>query len=190
MSSYILTFDIKSDWHIGNGQEGGAYADALVVKNHLNLPYLPGKSIKGLLRQAFQTAIENKWFGDESTLATLFGCESAGEHSQGALQIGSAQLSEHETDFLLENKTAIKHLFKVLQSTSIDNKTGVAKQGSLRSMEIVVPMQLQAEITLNTELVNFQKWLKDAITLVTEFGAKRHRGLGQVTVTCQKKGDA
>lgn len=190
MHNYILSFDIKSDWHIGNGQEGGAYADALVVKNHLNLPYLPGKSIKGLLRQAFQTAVYNQWFADENILKTLFGYENEGEFSQGTIQVSSAQLSEAESDFFLKNKGAMKHLTRVLQSTAIDKTSGVAQEGSLRSMEVAVPMQLRAEITLTDNMPEFNQWLNDAITLITELGAKRHRGLGQVTVTCCQKGES
>ncbi|WP_298943931.1 RAMP superfamily CRISPR-associated protein [uncultured Psychromonas sp.] len=190
MNKYILIFDIKSDWHVGSGEEGGAYADALALKNHVNLPYLPGKSIKGLLRQAFETAIDNEWFTDRTVISELFGYENEGEHSQGFIQISSAQLSESETDYFLESKGAIKHLFRILQSTAIDKLSGVAKQGALRSIEVVVPMQLRAELTINGDFPDFQQWLEDALTLVTEFGAKRHRGLGAVSVSCQVKGDS
>ncbi|WP_166368715.1 RAMP superfamily CRISPR-associated protein [Psychromonas sp. SA13A] len=190
MNKYILIFDIKSDWHIGSGEEGGAYADALALKNHLQLPYLPGKSIKGLLRQAFDTAINNAWFADSNVLSDLFGYENEGEYSQGCIQISSAQLSESETDYFLENKGAIKHLFRILQSTAIDKKSGVAKKGALRSIEVVVPMKLRAELTVNGDFPEFQQWLEGALTLVTECGAKRHRGLGAVSVSCQVKGDS
>ena len=190
MNKYILEFDIKSDWHIGNGHEGGAYAYALVVKNHLNLPYLPGKSIKGLLRQAFETAVDNQWFGDHALLNKLFGYENEGLFSQGIIKVSSAQLSDAETDFFLEKPSAMKYLYRVLQSTAINKQTGVAVEGSLRSLEVTVPMILQAEISLSEDQAEFQQHLIDAITLITELGAKRHRGLGQVTVTCKIKGES
>jgi len=191
MPSYTLTFDIKSDWHIGSGEEGGAYADALVIKNHLGLPYLPGKSIKGLLRQAFQTAQDNQWFSDtQLDIETLFGRESDALFSQAALQISSAQLSAEESHYFTHNQHAKKHLFRTRHATSIDRLSGVAIEGSLRSMEVAVPMQLQAQLTLHDmqQGQQFERQLSDALTLITEFGGKRHRGLGQVTVSCHLKG--
>ncbi len=43
MSTLYLKFELCSDWHIGNGKEAGAYADAMVLKDAHGLPYLPGK---------------------------------------------------------------------------------------------------------------------------------------------------
>ena len=68
LTHWQLEFSLLGDWHIGNGREGGAYADALVVKDHLGLPIINGKSIKGLLRQAFHDAFTYGW---------LTGCTAA-----------------------------------------------------------------------------------------------------------------
>lgn len=57
MSQFIITLDIQSYWHIGSGEEGGSYADALVLKNAAGLPYVPGKSLKGLYRDGFEKAV-------------------------------------------------------------------------------------------------------------------------------------
>jgi len=199
MNKYQLIFDIQSDWHIGNGKEGGAYADALVLKDNDNLPYLPGKSIKGLLRHAFSIASVNNWFSDNSKdlLNTIFGNENReGAKSQGALQLSSARLSSNEQDFFKENKTASKHLYRVLQYTAIEHKSGVAKESSLRSIEVAVPMLLTAELNLNAnhpalkdnlELKQqFFTALDQVVPLITELGAKRHRGLGKVFVSVRK----
>ncbi|MFS2001854.1 hypothetical protein [Vibrio breoganii] len=34
----ILTVDVISDWHIGSGEEGGAKADSLVLKDGQDYP--------------------------------------------------------------------------------------------------------------------------------------------------------
>ena len=47
---YTITF--LSDWHAGSGLSSGAEADAVVIKDSNNLPYLPGKTIKGLVKDA------------------------------------------------------------------------------------------------------------------------------------------
>lgn len=199
-----LQFTLHSYWHIGSGLEGGAYADALALKNAQQLPYIPGKSIKGLLRDAFERAHKNNWFtelqltiNDEniSWVGLLFGYENtAGTFSQGLLQISNAVLSEQEISFLNEQPQAISQLYKVTYSTAIDEITGVAQNTSLRSMEVCVPMTLTAQVSLNTShsaylenehilQANFLTIISQVTSLVSELGAKRHRGLGNVTVT-------
>ena len=200
MSPFNLTIDIQSDWHIGSGLESGAYADALIVRDHHQLPYLPGKSLKGLLRQAFQTAMDNHWFKetDHLTLARLFGEEKEnGLTAQGLIQVTNAQLSDAETQYLNAHNDAKKFLVRTLQSTRIDSVSGVADDGSLRSIEVAVPMTLNAQVSLNPSMLaddnaieieqHVAQWLTDSITLITELGAKRLRGLGNVTMCCAVK---
>jgi CRISPR/Cas system CSM-associated protein Csm3 (group 7 of RAMP superfamily) len=195
-----LEFIIQSYWHIGTGHEGGAYADALTLKDEQKLPYLPGKSIKGLLRYAFDRSIANHWVpkqlsNDIDMLDLLFGQENTqGNNKQGLLQISSACLTENEVHFLEQNKQAKSMLYKVTYATAIESNTGVAKDGSLRSTEVTIPMTLIANLSLNSKHPSYQKiepqlnenflnWLELALSLITEIGAKRHRGLGKVIVT-------
>lgn len=197
-----LEFNIQSYWHIGTGQEGGAYADALTLKDEQKLPYLPGKSIKGLLRDAFYKAKDNNWFtgqleNNDNLIDLLFGQENPeGTNKQGLLQISSARLSEDEITFLAKNKQAKSMLYKITYATAIEPKTGVAKDTSLRSTEVTIPMTLTASISLNTahpayKIVGnqlndqFSNWLDLALSLITEIGAKRHRGLGKTIVTAK-----
>ncbi|OOF09529.1 MULTISPECIES: RAMP superfamily CRISPR-associated protein [unclassified Salinivibrio] len=198
MDSYRLVFDLHSDWHVGSGKEAGAYADALCLKDSAGLPYLPGKSIKGLLKEAFQLATDNQWFSQD-LVPLLFGREGRdGVSEQGMLQISSGQLSAQESHYLIDNNVA-KYLYRVHQFTAIDKETGTAKPSSLRSMEVAVPMQLVAQVRLNTQHPHyhtqidgqtihqgFTTWLDQAITLITALGGKRHRGLGQVTVSLEE----
>lgn len=198
MHNYLVTFDIKSDWVVGSGKEGGAYADSLCLKNNDGLPYIPGKSLKGLFREAFHSAANNEWF-DREILSLLFGTENdSGLEQQGVIQISSANLSTEESHYI-KSKNAAKHLYRVIQFTAINKTTGTAKKSSLRSMEVTVPMTLTAQIGINTAHPSYQKldqrsqidqhfaqWLTDASTLITEFGGKRHRGLGKVIVSVRE----
>ncbi|MEM1124287.1 MAG: RAMP superfamily CRISPR-associated protein, partial [Bacteroidota bacterium] len=56
----MLKYKIKfiSDWHVGSGLDAGVEVDALVLKDEKNLPYLPGKTIKGLLKDAMEDMAE------------------------------------------------------------------------------------------------------------------------------------
>lgn len=196
---FNMEFNIQSYWHIGSGLEGGAYADALALKDAQLLPYLPGKSIKGFLRDAFAKAEQNNWFtgldlaNNYSLVDLLFGIKNTkGIAKQGILQISSAVLSSQEIQFLSQNPKAKSQLYKVTYATAINDK-GVAKNTSLRSLEVCVPMELTAQVAINTNHVgylenknilheNLHVWLKQVVTFITEIGAKRHRGLGKVII--------
>lgn len=187
-----LQFDIQSYWHIGSGEEGGAYADALALKDNQGLPYLPGRSIKGLLREAMTLACHNGWFGDNSESEThpvikhLFGSEGNDQFTQGKISVGSATFSLEEKQYFANTPTAIKHLYQVQHSTAIDHDSGVAKSTSLRSMEVVIPMTLSVNVMIDGDEMD-SKRIIDILPLITHLGAKRHRGLGQVIVTTQKR---
>lgn len=56
---YTITYRLKfySEWHCGSGLGAGADVDALVIKDAHQLPFVPGKTIKGLLREAVETVL-------------------------------------------------------------------------------------------------------------------------------------
>ncbi|MGR5067556.1 RAMP superfamily CRISPR-associated protein [Vibrio alfacsensis] len=195
MSKLRLQFDIQSFWHVGSGEEGGAYADSLMLKDRNGLPYLPGRAVKGLLRNAFSIAESNRWFQapEEHISLTdyIFGSEGENLEAQGLLTINSASLAQAERDFFLTNHGAAEQLFSVHFSTAI-NERGVAQKGSLRSMEVAVPMTLHCEIDIQTtefkpllETETIKSWIKVICPLISEFGAKRSRGYGHVVVTAE-----
>src|SRR5690625_450439 len=50
-----LQIQIFSYWHTGSGMGKGPELDATVIRDSTGLPYLPGRTIKGLLREALLT---------------------------------------------------------------------------------------------------------------------------------------
>lgn len=71
-----VTFSLLTWWHAGTGRGHGEQADAVVQRTPEGLPYLPGKTVKGLLRAALvlgaslesevhpSSAIDvHRWFG-------------------------------------------------------------------------------------------------------------------------------
>jgi len=88
-------------------------------------------------------------------------------------------------------------LYKVTYATAIDETSGVAKDTSLRSMEVTIPMTLNASLNINsahpsykvfsTELKEqFYEQLNLVLPFISEIGAKRHRGLGKTIVTASQ----
>ena len=52
MSTIKYEIEFFSNWHCGSGLAAGADVDALVIKDNNGLPYVPGRTLKGLLRDA------------------------------------------------------------------------------------------------------------------------------------------
>ncbi|MFA0465419.1 RAMP superfamily CRISPR-associated protein [Vibrio breoganii] len=185
-----LIIDIESDWHVGSGEEAGAYADSLTLKSPSNLPYLPGKSLKGLLKTYLRLAMSNNWLSHDD-FSLLFGTEGQEQSSQGLLQVTNAELSSGEQVYLTSTPGATKCLYRVLQFTAIEHTSQVAKETSLRSMEVAVPMRLVAMISLNTSHPSFDskhqasllKIVGQSAKLISNIGAKKYRGLGKANVT-------
>lgn len=72
----VLKITLHGYWHAGSGRGEGPGADASVVRDGAGLPYLPGRTLKGLLREAVRRAMRlgrvpggapelRRWFGTE-----------------------------------------------------------------------------------------------------------------------------
>ena len=54
MKDLTIKIEFFSPWHCGSGLSAGADADSLVIKDINGLPFIPGKTIKGLIREAVE----------------------------------------------------------------------------------------------------------------------------------------
>lgn len=77
--SQNITFAIQfySPWHCGSGLSAGADVDELVIKDKNGMPFVPGKTIKGLMREAAENYLvytrEEKLM---PLIATTFGTQA------------------------------------------------------------------------------------------------------------------
>lgn len=177
--TFQLRLDIHSYWAAGSGSQAGAYADSLVIK-HNGLPYLPGKQLRGLLKRAFMIAQDAQWINQEQ-LDKLFG--QSGPNTQGIIQVSSAHLCDIEQQYFENNPSHKSLLFHTKDTQAVNHDSGVTKPGSLRTMEVAVPMSLIAEINLSEEFPSFKDLLKDCCQLITSIGSHKNRGHGKVTIT-------
>jgi hypothetical protein len=197
MSTYILHIRLQTYWHAGTGRGLGAAVDAAAYRDADGLPALPGRHIKGLLRDALEQAQAWGWAGhaDGVLLHRLFGQRteglSAGEIPvSGLLRVSDARMPEALCAWLtLDAQRSLRAgLFRVLQSTAVDVKTGSAKDRSLRGIEVVVPLDLQARIEPLPGAVPPSDWaerLREVLPLVTAVGRHRTRGLGRALLTLE-----
>lgn len=179
-----LKLDFHDYWHIGSGEGKGSHLDAVVDLDSQALPYVPGKMLKGLLRDAATRAAAWQWPGhDTQWVERVFGSENTRDKTEpGCIRVSDARLPVNVANYLAQHKTLAAGLYDELFSTAIDEKTGTAKQGSLRGMQVVVPLQLLAEIEFEKGQPDDAKRVKELLPLISAIGANKTRGLGRVTV--------
>ena len=172
--------EILSDWHIGSGLDGGADADAIMLKDEDKLPFIPGKTIKGLLRDSLNEIISVGKINQQK-VNEIFGWEEKDKkgnvirtHS-GKIFFSNAELTEEEKkEIKADNLT--EHLYRNIASTKINAK-GIAEDKSLRVMEVCIPLTLEAYI--ETDIVNADQIIEKAFKWTRYLGMNRNRGLGR-----------
>ncbi len=195
MSELNITVDLKSYWHAGGGRGAGSVYDAIVHRDSDGLPVLPGRHLKGLLRDACARAEAWGWPDFEpGTTAALFGElteQAVGNPPQrGSLRVSDARLPEALAGWLAseQGKGFLPHLFRGLYSTAVEHNSGTAKEHSLRGMEVTVPLTLNAVVTPITGMAAPDAWerrLESVLCLIDSVGAHRSRGLGRAELTLE-----
>jgi hypothetical protein len=159
-ASAYLMLDFNSYWHAGSGRSQGYHLDALTEMEQ-GLPVLPGRQLKGVLRNAIHRAEAWGWLDEihlqngplSSHEELLFGSRSQSESrdatSPGLMQIDTARLPDPDRTWLSQpdQVEVSKVLFEELFSTAI-NELGSAKRYSLRGIEVSIPLSLEAQISL------------------------------------------
>lgn len=181
MSNIKYTIEFYSQWHCGSGLSAGADVDALVVKDKDDMPYVPGKTIKGLVREAVENLMQFTRADKSGLIEQAFG---KGGETTGCAHFGNAELDAKERDAIVKANAA-QFLYNKVTTTAISDE-GTAKDLSLRSIETVVPCTLYGEITgvpeeLTDDIVR-------CLGLIKRLGHKRTRGLGRCDIQPTKKG--
>jgi hypothetical protein len=196
-----LKLDLLGYWHAGTGRGDGALADAVVFRDG-NLPVVPGRTVKGLLRDAAAHAADVGVF-DAHEVVRLFGspleskrknadavgaleAEARFRTEPGRLRVGTAALGASAADQRAwrtwaatpKGKALAATLVTTLSSTALED--GVAKDATLRTLEVAVPLTLYAPLELPEPEARVWKDLNVAVGLfLTELGSHRNRGLGR-----------
>ncbi|MBQ0164826.1 MAG: CRISPR-associated protein [Bacteroidales bacterium] len=180
------TIQIHSYWHCGSGLAAGADVDALVIRDHDNLPFIPGKTIKGLIREAVNEMLgfEGKEEADDAYLE-LFGWENQkGDdcgHTANAF-FSNATLIEAEA---IKANSLQDFLYESIAQTAINSTTGTAEEHSLRKTQVVVPCYLEGYIKNVPEEMG--QTVLNALKYIKRLGVGRNRGLGRCTINGRKE---
>ena len=195
MTFATLELNIQSYWHAGGGRGAGAVLDAVVHRDADGLPVLPGRHIKGLLRDALARAEAWGWPGCEKGSTEIFFGKAGEEEERAASRPGLLRVSDATLPGDLRNwlthdgKSHLPHLFRSIYATAINHETGTARNKSLRGIEVVIPLTLIARITPvpgQNPPDDWKNCLKAALPLVDAVGAHRNRGLGRAVLTLKE----
>lgn len=197
MNNATLIIDIQSYWHPGTGRGSGFHLDAIAHAGADGVPRLPGRSLKGLLRDALYRAEAWHWPQIAAgTTETLFGSrlkERSGRPDEnlstsGSLRVGDAMLADEIAQYLASpaGRTLVPGLFREHFSTAIE-ATGVAREHSLRGMQVVVPLTLYANLAevpgIPVPIPDWRERLQAVFPLITAVGAHRTRGFGRARLS-------
>jgi CRISPR/Cas system CSM-associated protein Csm3 (group 7 of RAMP superfamily) len=182
---YVINF--YTDWHCGSGLSSGADLDLLVIKDKNKLPFIPGKTIKGLVREAVEEIYS--FSNLDLDLVKVFGIEEnvkkGIESGQGCCFFTNAKINEDIRNAIVSNKLQ-DYLYRSLASTAIDEK-GIADEHSLRKMEVCVPCELEGEI-LNVP-DDFREIMEKGLKYIKRAGQNRNRGLGRCSIKVIRNGE-
>ena len=184
----IYQIDFFSDWHCGTGTSSGADVDELCLKDKDGFPYVPGKTLKGLLKESakyfvtFDKDNKNNW---EKFITGCFGLQDDKQKKfrdsdSGQCFFSNAELSKNLKDKIEETE----YLYRKVSSTSID-ENGIAKEHSLRKKEVAVPLVLYAEISNIPD--EYKDNMVKCLKFIKRIGTNRNRGLGRCRLSVIKE---
>ena len=163
ISSYKLQISLKSDTLIGSGEGFGSIIDADVVFDSLGLPFIPGRRLKGCLRESANQVCHmlslshivsdlSKTSRDGRTeeyspVLDLFGKPGAEtparlrffNYKLEDLEENQSCLQELQQEFpgIVTRDSILQYFTCIRQQTAIDDTTGTAKPHALRTIRVV-----------------------------------------------------
>ena len=191
--SIPFSITLESETLIGSGYGYGVVIDSDVVYDDDGFPYIPGKRIKGLLRDSAEELADILQLTDKSTLIReLFGTKGSDESakvyfSDFALQNVTAtkqQLSYFSQKYagFINPETVIDSFTSIRRQTAIDQEKGIARDTSLRTLRVLKSgIVFTGEISALDIQDRSLELLHLAIIGLRRIGTRRNKGLGEVS---------
>ena len=184
-----LIIELKSDALPGAGEGLSGIIDTEINSDEFGIPYIPGKRIKGILRESALELSKAKLLDHD--VKDLFGKEGSQEGtafriSDGYLDMarvyrGFLKFAAHNEnlDWIFNKEAVLEHFTYLRSQTEIEN--GTARENSLRTFRVLekgLIFHFDVEIPGQYE-EDFKKICK----VTRRFGISRTRGLGEIKVT-------
>lgn len=198
MTMYQIALTVKSDATFSSGDGVAGALDREVEHDRHGLPYLRGRTLKGLLREEADNVLDTLALAGairredwEPAMRRLFGLSSARQVSPSLVRYGNAQLPEEvrlvveqtmrASDNSLSAQDVLQSLTAVRRQTAV-GPDGVPVDGSLRAMRVVLRKTVLVAQVHSKEALNErdQALLAAAVLALRRLGTGRNRGRGRV----------
>ena len=206
---------MESDWHIGSGEGRTKAIDSAVLRDAAGLPYLPAKSLTGVLRDRAEQLADaldegrddmlwHQWlrwvFGSRPDREAWSGDPATAAPDAAALITEPLRLTSLLDADMVADELGITpdELFRATTvdrtSVAIDRYTGTARPEKLRTEERArAGLELRGSWSLRSPGSTDDLWpavflIQAAARLTYAVGGKRRRGAGEVTLTVQASG--
>jgi CRISPR/Cas system CSM-associated protein Csm3 (group 7 of RAMP superfamily) len=201
MSIYQLQVHLLSDTTFGRGDGVAGLVDQEVEHDPFGLPYLRGRTLKGLLREECDNLIYTLSSGQphwQQMAGELFGKSGSSLETIAQVHFGDASLPTDLRQAIayqvkaekLTSAEILDSITTIRRQTAIDPQTGVPDTGSLRSARVVL-----RDLTFTADLCFEQEPSVDQLCLLMvgtralrHLGSGRNRGRGHVR--CVLLGDS
>jgi len=203
-----LEIELKSDAAFSRGDGAVGEVDADVQHDLNGLPYLSGKTLKGLLSatcadvlDAFkQSSIKNiaEW---QKSAARVFGKPGSLSSESGRLHVGDARLPDDLREAINQQVQAgdltrldvLETLTSIRRQTAMNPESGAPLDESLRSIRVILrktifTARLDFIAALDGKVIDAGEHARDLALLAAcaktlrRAGAHRNRGLGKIKV--------
>lgn len=188
---FILSITLLSDTLIGNAEGYGSIIDKDSVFDEVGLPFIPGKRVKGILRE--QAELYNKHsHKDDNFIKDVFGVAGQTEKNKEHLTVSNFELDNYK-----QNKSSLASLIKlkvlsksevqeyftsIRMMTRIDSD-GIASDTSLRTFRVLKKgLVFSGEVGFDSDLLPH---FKKIASLTRRIGSSRNRGMGHIKCTLQ-----
>ena len=197
------TMTLNSDLHIGGNTDEtkvGGRDNPVIVNKLTGEPYIPGSSIKGVMRSIEESRpnyasklMNGKPCGcgkPDCMVCKLFGAHMNTKANSGMsrLKVHNMYINEEFKEQLIKSGETMAALIDVKTSTMINRQTGMAENKSLRNMEIVpAGAVFDCKFTLKILDTDNEDQLKKELRFILDrielegIGSKTTSGNGQVT---------
>lgn len=158
---------------------------ALATKDSDGLPYIPGKTIKGILKENVKKMIDWKYSGDDESqncsrnmlkeaCKSLFGCQT----KTGTAHFSDATLPEEERSYIISTGTQRFLFFETAHQNSTNKQT--------YELEVVIPCTLYGYIYIPSQTYNnisvITDLFHDSFGYIKRIGLHRKTGYGRCQI--------
>ena len=194
-----IVIKFLSEWQVSSGIGDGYLADNKISRDSNGFPYIPGRAVKGALREGATLLSGCEGRDDlKNVNEIIFGTASQDDkvNQAGIIRVGGAHLDEDLASFLnsLDDDSklgVLKDMISYRSETRLKEDKQVV-DGSLRRLECGIPeLELEADIEIENSSALSEEWLDSYLSAVCaavkSIGGDRARGLGKCRITVKGK---